>query len=681
MGFLSQYFVPITVGLFAVSLAIWFIISYARKALLLTRNLEAATDSIRNIKNRDPNSIKHELSTILNALPLSHAWSMYEATLHEQTDVVDGEVCIVQIRATAPSEAFFSQQYIVDTPIQSEFFKHLPGIITGIGIIGTFGGLLWGLGKFDPSGDPAKVQDSLALLLNGVKDAFIGSGIAITVAMLVTGFEKLYLKNCYAALEKLTSTLDGLFEAGLGEEYLEQLVRSSKDSATQTKQLKDSLVTDLKEMLANLVAENQRSQLELANTLTRSYQENGDNMAAKIGQSISDSFKEPLEQIAAGVGKVSGDQGAAVQGLLQDVLVAFMNKLESTFGNQMSGMSDMLAQSATAMKEMQLGISNLIADMRNSSEASSKAIEGQMLTLMAEIQTKQQEMGSTMANMLEAVRENVAQIGNSGSEAANQMNMKMAELVAGISIQISGLMNSLEEKRKEHDRAAARSQEELHTRTRGMVEGLGEQVSRLLEETQQSMTMTRQQLDSITRLSTDSIKGMNEGADKIRIAADRFTNAGTALTIVTEKSTNLVSEVNTLSGNMINASSQLKTLLADYQQSRDALAKSIQAIEGLIQSARSEAGMTTQIINDMKAMTLSLEKVRGETQAYLGQVSLVLGKGFDDFSGSVERSLNKTLGIFDNTLERAVQHLRGGVEALGEVAEEIADQTKRAARK
>lgn len=675
---LLQY-IPLIVIVAVVCLTVWFIHSYARKAWAIQKLLSKSAQQVHAVSNSDQHIIKKQLSTIFSDQTLQHAWKLYEATLHEQTEVIDGEAHVIQVRATVQSEAFFNQQNIVDTPIESDFFKHLPGIMTGAGIIGTFGGLLWGLSKFDPAGNPAKVQDSLALLLNGVEHAFWGSGIAIFLAMVVTGIEKLLLKACYSSLEKLTSELDRCFKAGLGEEYLEQLVRSSKDSATQTKQLKDSLVTDLKEMLANLVAENQRSQLELANTLTRSYQENGDSMAAKIGQSISDSFKEPLEQIAAGVGKVSGDQGAAVQSLLQDVLVAFMNKLESSFGSQMSGMSDMLVQSTNAMREMQHGITNLIADMKSTSAASSKALEEQMISLMTEMQTKQGEMGSTMTQMLDAIRESVTQIGNSGSEAANQMNLKMAELVTGINAQVNGLMNSLEEKRQAHDRTAALSQEELHNKTRGMVEGLGEQVAKLLDETQQAMTLTRQQLDTLTRLSTDSIKGMNEGADKIRTASERFTTAGTALSTVTEKSATLIQEVNTLSGNLINTSSQIKTLLNDYQQSREALTKSIQVLEALIQSARNEAGMSTQMLNDMKAMTIALEKVKIETEAYLGQVSQVLGKGFDDFSGGVEHSLNKTLGIFDNTLAEAVRRLATGIDDLGEVAEDLADRAKRTA--
>jgi hypothetical protein len=52
---------------------------------------------------------------------------------------------------------FFSEHALVVTPLKTEFYKHLPGILTGIGIIGTFLGLIMGLSSFDIS-DPEQAQ-------------------------------------------------------------------------------------------------------------------------------------------------------------------------------------------------------------------------------------------------------------------------------------------------------------------------------------------------------------------------------------------------------------------------------------------------------------------------------------------------------------------------------------------
>ena len=64
------------------------------------------------------------------------------------------------MRLTAPAEVFFRTDIIVDTQLRADFFKHLPGILSGIGIIGTFVGLLSGLKGFKISENNIEVQHS-----------------------------------------------------------------------------------------------------------------------------------------------------------------------------------------------------------------------------------------------------------------------------------------------------------------------------------------------------------------------------------------------------------------------------------------------------------------------------------------------------------------------------------------
>ncbi|KVL17931.1 hypothetical protein WS95_18650 [Burkholderia sp. MSMB1826] len=64
-------------------------------------------------------------------------------------------------RSTALAETFFTDQAIVDSRLKTDFFKHLPGVLTGLGIIGTFLGLIKGLVHFDVSVDPAAAQASV----------------------------------------------------------------------------------------------------------------------------------------------------------------------------------------------------------------------------------------------------------------------------------------------------------------------------------------------------------------------------------------------------------------------------------------------------------------------------------------------------------------------------------------
>ncbi len=336
-----------------------------------------------------------------------------------------------------------------------------------------------------------------------------------------------------------------------------------------------------------------------------------------------------------------------------------------------------MAQSVSAMQDMQIGFRSLIEDMKQADESSSKAIEQQMISMLNTIQEKQQEMSGSMTQMIETIRESVVQIGDTGADAAKKMNNQASEMLVSMNGAITDMLTGITQQRIEQDQVVATNQEVLNNKTNGLIDNLAEQINLLLQESQTAIYTTRQNIDKLTQVTTSSIQGMNDGAEKMRLAAERFTTAGQSLSSVTEGSTALLSQVNTLSLNMVNTTTQLKELVNDYQQSRDAVSKSIQLLEGLIETAKRESGMSSQMLNDMQIMTKTLTEVRNEMQQYLTQVNDVLVKSFDNFGVAVETSLSRSLGAYDNTLDLAVKRLAGGIEGLSNVAEEISEITHR----
>ncbi|MNE88251.1 hypothetical protein D3C81_1812010 [compost metagenome] len=59
----------------------------------------------------------------------------------------------------------------------------------------------------------------------------------------------------------------------------------------------------------------------------------------------------------------------------------------------------------------------------------------------------------------------------------------------------------------------------------------------------------------------------------------------------------------------------------------------------------------------------------------------MLGKGFNEFSEGVDRSLRHTLGSLDAELHKAVTSLAGGVEGVKESLDDFSDIMDRIQRK
>ncbi len=191
---------------------------------------------------------------------LRSSWQEYRETLHGQhAHETSGQSGAVRWRSTTLAETFFTEQALVDTPLKTEFHKHLPGILTGLGIIGTFSGLITGLIRFEVSGDAERIRASLNGLIQSVGYSFVVSAMAITLAMLFIWVEKSLLSACYRRVEGLCRIIDSLFDAGAGEEYLARLVASSEHSAAQIAEIRNSLAGELRQVLAGILTQHAKT--------------------------------------------------------------------------------------------------------------------------------------------------------------------------------------------------------------------------------------------------------------------------------------------------------------------------------------------------------------------------------------------------------------------------------------
>jgi len=162
---------------------------------------------------------------------LAQVWREYSQALESLQQLESSAASISgKWQASSHADLYFTEQVLVDTPLQSNFYKHIPGILTGVGIIGTFTGLIAGLVGFDVS-NPERVQTELSQLVQTVGHAFLVSALAITLAMVFTWIEKSVLTGRYRQVEELQQALDTLFTPQGGTSSVERLTLATEMQA------------------------------------------------------------------------------------------------------------------------------------------------------------------------------------------------------------------------------------------------------------------------------------------------------------------------------------------------------------------------------------------------------------------------------------------------------------------
>ncbi len=328
-------------------IALGFLLRFVVPALVLLRDLKRAVRSLEQLtaggSRPGPDAIAAQVMT---SPRLAHLWREYAQTLHGITATdAQQQTRVTAWRSTAMAEHFFTEAALVETPLKTEFYKHLPGILTGIGIIGTFAGLIVGLTHFEVNSDADTVRLSLKNLIQGVGHAFQVSALAIALAMVATWIEKSLVTLGYRQVARLNELIDSCFESGVEEEYLARLVRASEVSAHQGAQLRQALVQELRQSLGALVQQQQEQ-------AARQQEQMAAAVANAVSLAVGQALREPLTRMAAAVEKAGGSQGEAAARSLEPLLERFVARMEANLGQGQAGLEALLVRTAESLNRV-----------------------------------------------------------------------------------------------------------------------------------------------------------------------------------------------------------------------------------------------------------------------------------------------------------------------------------------
>lgn len=658
MDFLSHPLGTVAIAILAFIgvLIFWFLAAFVVTAVRIDWRLARAKKRLSEVvssKINDRIDPDEEVPALLEDAQLRRIWQQYRETLHDQAQLVDGALRIVSTRATVPAEFFFSTQVLVETPLRTEFFKHLPGILTGIGIIGTFIGLLSGLHGFNPSSDPDAARKSLGNLLLGVNEAFICSATAIAAAMLTTLFEKRLLAGLFTDVEELCQIIDRMYRAGASEEYLQRLVHASEQSATQTTQLKDTLVEDLRRILTELTERQIAAQH--ANTQAISDQ---------LVQSIQEGLREPLQNISQVVERASGQQGTAVQGMLENLLTAFMAKIEDTFGSQLRGMNDLMTRTVGSIQSMQDNMTQLVGSIEAAGKSTAGAMGEQLREAMEGARLQQEQMNQAMRDFVAEIRQLVG-------ESQNETEQKMRESMQAMQDALTGALGAIAAQNEQINAASATRNEELNSATRSAIGALSADIETLVGKTSEAVSALQQSVSSLERVTLDAINRLNSGAETMYLAASEFTKSSGQVNETLSRAEEVSRGLAAMGSDLTAAGRTLQDAVAGYSSSRDAITQMVVSLERIVESAKRDSGVNAELVDQMQQAAATLREAQSEAKQYLEQINEILTSSFADFGDAVRQSLDNAKGSFDTSLAQATDMLKQVIEDLSDVLETV----------
>lgn len=628
---LHAYWHILVIGTIVVCLVLWFLYGFAYKNIKLKSLLTKAIKELTALqKDKGKITLDDIKNRVMITSKLQHLWSEFADTLHPQTEPDEfGQERVVRWRQTVPAEAYFNVEALVAVELRTEYFKHQPGILTGLGIIGTFVGLLKGLVNFQISSDPDKVRKSLDTLIHGVLEAFLVSACAILLAMVTTFLEKLAISRRVQQVEEFCNLLDSLFDSGAGEEYLSRLVKASESSATQAAQLKDALISDLKSLLEEMTRQqseaiaasfHQITQQHVAAIAegTRAQVQTTEQSGDRIANAISEVLSDPIQKIAAAVQSTSDTNGQVVTRALNEALVAFSQKLEDMFGSQMTNMNQLLMQTTASMQATVNRFDELAANINNAGKNAADAM-GERLTQALESMEKRQELlNRTMSDF-------VAQLRDMVQSSQTETNQRLQEAFSLMGERLSAIVSQMEEQARKASSSHQEQQELLAQNAAKMAAEMGGQIQGTLGSIQAQfaeMVQTLQVQNAETAMANEETQNrMAQNADKaIHGLADK----------VEKTIGNLDAKMSDFVGML---KQQIESTASTQKEVQHEITERVRvAIELLTNQVQALVAETNRSVVSMQGATAAMREITGESTRRMENSAETLAIAADDFA-------------------------------------------------
>lgn len=620
-----------------------FVISFLVKFVIPARKLQKTLRlAISSLEETEPNTAPHKVADIFaNERTLLGLWNEFAKTLHEQRELRNGELQTTAVFSTVTADAYFNPESVFEGPINSEFFKHLPGVLTGFGIIGTFLGLIQGLHSFASIqlGNSQATQLGLQDLMNSVSGAFIVSTAAIVSAILITIVEKYLVKALTAYVQELVQAIDQLYDAGASEDYLARLVKATEDSSAQTRVLKDALVQELGDLLRELTA----AQIKASS-------ENTGTLGTTIGQSIKESLNEPMKALGEIVKGASGDQSATASKLLQEVMTNFSQKLSDLFGSQISDINRLNQETSVSIKQAMGEIQKLVSSLENSGQKAAEQMSEKMFAALENMSAKQEAIDGQTAAFVNELKKIV-------TEGQVEAQQKMIDTMSAMSEQITKLTGRMGEEQTAIQEKSQTREKEMSDRAQNIVSGMTDSVKSAVEEIAKASVTMSDSVATLSRTTTSAIDRMNGGAELIANASQEFSEAGKSVSGVLNQSASLVDRITSSSRSIENSTNALEESLRDYKLQRASISEMLTEIRNTVELAKKEAGLTADVLSKLDKATSQLGQAELAAEAYLANVSKVLAESHESFTREMNNSVNTSNREFHNNLKTAVDLL------------------------
>lgn len=308
---------------------------------------------------------------------IGRIWTRYRRTFVESEEKTEEEAA-----------DHFTEDALVGGALNLRYWKAVPNLLVGIGILGTFVGLTVGISDFETQSVDT-VRASIEDLLSGMATAFVSSIVGMALSLVFNGLEKWRFGQINQAIRQLCGELDARYlmkeadrRALRRQEQREVLtdVFAYEDEGHQI--LPAHMFRDLRQEAREQTQMLKSFNTELADGIkisTMTIEQLGSELGEAFQLAMKQRLTPTIEKVQDAVEKLRNEKAASNEDMVQNVVDRLETTLEDISGQFQESLSggalDQLEKTADTVGEMGELLASFQSDFASMSEDLKESVE------------------------------------------------------------------------------------------------------------------------------------------------------------------------------------------------------------------------------------------------------------------------------------------------------------------
>ncbi len=607
--------------------------------------VKANTDEIKNINLElnvfDRNNAVKEYQNIERIFKKNNiskkSWEKYSDSLVKIQDDDTGEH---QIWATLEADNYFNLANVCES-INFGFWQNLGGTFTGIGILGTFVGLSIGVYYINVD-DVELMKIGIGNLLNGLSTAFITSLFGISLALFYGVYYKYQTEKLEGEIITIAEKLDDIFPKKVAEQILLEAYKKIEQQTIQFNDFSSQLAISIGDTLANHLEDSSLAQD--MSYMRESIQNISDfmlnDLGNVIGNSISENFTSQLEPTFKALNESIAQLGSTGLNALKDTITEGSGAQIDAFSNSLSSISNVMKEASSQM----IKTSN----------------------------TVNSEINETLKTLIQQTNENREALAKSGTDVTDAISVSLEKINKGMEVSVNNAVEKMNIMFTEMAKNTELQQNKIEETNKNINANI-----------QQSMMNMKEQVESLIEKHNDRmLSAQSSIIEFINHAKDGLVENQNALEKLSGAVADIVTKANDTAHVFCNAATPMQRIASSLQDHTDKMADIDREYNEKIQNGIADlksavstnvegySSLQTQLSNVLRHWQEYNEQYASEKEA-IASIFDNINANLKAYNDGIIDSYKKSLGLYDESMEKAYSGLSAIVGNLNEAIEEL----------